>query len=308
MKCFYHSADLDGHCSGAIVRWAYPDDCEVEMWPIDYGFPFPWDKIEPEETVYMVDFSLQPFELMVKLANMCNLVWIDHHKSAIEAHKEWNHHNLEHPLDILGVRKTGIGACRLTWDYLFNSFGFDAPVPMGVQLLAEYDVWNHSDPNCLPFQYGMRLKNTDPSSPEAMTGVWKRIFIDDVAFLNSTINAGITVLTYQKQLDAKTCKNAFEIEFEGLKFIAVNATGNSRTFESVWTPDKYDAMMTFHLTGQGHWTVNMYTDKPGIDLSVIAKRRGGGGHEKAAGFQTEVIDDVLSHHNLRSERTKGDRP
>jgi len=81
MKCFYHSADLDGHCSGAIVKHFNP---ECEMFPINYGQTFPWEKIQEDEWIYMVDFSLQPFEDMVKLNQSCNLVWIDHHATAIE--------------------------------------------------------------------------------------------------------------------------------------------------------------------------------------------------------------------------------
>jgi len=53
MKCFYHSSDLDGHCSGAIVKQEYAD---CEMIGIDYGNKFPWDSIEIRETVFMVDF------------------------------------------------------------------------------------------------------------------------------------------------------------------------------------------------------------------------------------------------------------
>ena len=83
--CFYHSADLDGHCSGAIVRKKYPD---VELIGINYGDEFPWEKI-PGNLVIMVDFSLQPFDDMVRLLEMGDIVWIDHHKSAIE---DYNNH------------------------------------------------------------------------------------------------------------------------------------------------------------------------------------------------------------------------
>ena len=74
MKCFYHSTDLDGHCSGAIVKYRYP---ECEMIGINYGQEFPWDSIQPDEQVFMVDFTLQPFEGMERLNNLCNLHWID---------------------------------------------------------------------------------------------------------------------------------------------------------------------------------------------------------------------------------------
>ena len=68
-KCFYHSADFDGHCSGAIIKKKFDD---VEMIGINYGDEFPWSDIKPDETVYMVDFSLQPFDLMIKLNKLCN--------------------------------------------------------------------------------------------------------------------------------------------------------------------------------------------------------------------------------------------
>ena len=76
MKCFYHSADLDGHCSGAIVKHKYP---ECELIGINYGDEFPWDDLDIDDPIYMVDFSLQPFDQMIKLGKHFNLIWIDHH-------------------------------------------------------------------------------------------------------------------------------------------------------------------------------------------------------------------------------------
>ena len=71
MKAFYHSADLDGHCSGAIVKYAHP---ECELIGINYGDKFPWESIGQDETVYMVDFSLQPFSDMIRLNKACSLI------------------------------------------------------------------------------------------------------------------------------------------------------------------------------------------------------------------------------------------
>ena len=115
MKCFYHSADLDGHCSGAIVKMAYPD---CDMIGINYGDEFPWESIPIGcgEKVFMVDYSLQPYSEMRKLAIHADpLIWIDHHKSVIEEHKEWVSVGNG---SILGTQKSGIGACALLWKYL----------------------------------------------------------------------------------------------------------------------------------------------------------------------------------------------
>jgi len=220
MKVFYHGSDLDGYCSGAIVKYRYP---ECEMWPIDYGATFPMDKIEPGETVYMVDFALQPFEQMIELAVRCNLIWIDHHKTAVgEASKRW--------FVARGIRRIGIGACFLTWEYLYPHL----PVPKPVKLLAEYDVWDHSDPDTLPFQYGMRMRETDPATEEGMK-LWKKLFesYGGVVF-DEILNQGKIILEYQKQIDAKYCaRYAYPITFEGYKAIALNrGVANSMTFEN----------------------------------------------------------------------------
>lgn len=100
--CFYHKADLDGVCSGAIVKHFVPD---CEMVGFDYGMEFPWDKVLvvpdasggktetaatlldagafPKRTVYMVDVSLPPAD-MKRLAKVSELVWIDHHQICVD--------------------------------------------------------------------------------------------------------------------------------------------------------------------------------------------------------------------------------
>ena len=104
MKCFYHSADLDGHCSGAIIKRKYP---ECEMIGINYGQDFPWRSIEAKDQVFMVDFSLQPFTDMIRLQGMCNLTWVDHHQTAISDARK---HNFT-PDGRLAI---GMAGCELT--------------------------------------------------------------------------------------------------------------------------------------------------------------------------------------------------
>ncbi|MBW2031775.1 MAG: hypothetical protein JRJ31_22210 [Deltaproteobacteria bacterium] len=278
MKCFYHSADLDGHCSGAIIKLHHRDDCE--MWPIDYHYPFPWKQINPGEVVYMVDFHLEPFDEMIRLSELCDLVWIDHHKSAIEEY------NKRLPnIHIRGLREIGIGAAALVWKYVY----LEEPLPVPVRLVAEYDVWNLSDPNTLAFQYGARLHSTDPSCGDGLL-FWDKLLFPDRAmepdgFLGTVVDDGWKCVAYQERLDAKYCKNVFIVTFEGLRCVALNAPYcNSKTFEAVWNANRYDAMLAFYMIGPDRWKVSMFTTKDDHDLSRIAKKYGGGGHQKAAGF------------------------
>lgn len=275
MKCFYHSADLDGHCSGAILKMKYP---ECELVGINYGDDFPWHSIGQGEMIFMVDFSLQPFSRMVRLDNISQLVWIDHHKSAISDAKKagWK-------IDATKLRE-GIGACQIVWENIFIE---PTTVPTFIKLLAEYDVWNHSDPRTLSFQYGMRqFKDTWPGNQD----FWHSLF--DVEEVQRITEIGGIIIKYQDSENEKYCRaRSFEVEIDGLKCIAVNkGLTNSKVFDSVWDPEKYDAMATFCLMSPDKgWTISLYSDKPGIDVSKIAKNRGGGGHYNAAGFQSKEL-------------------
>ncbi len=178
MKCFYHSADLDGHCSGAIVKMVFPD---CEMIGINYGDEFPWDSIPVGcgETIFMVDFSLQPYPQMRKLERHADpLVWIDHHKSAIDEHEEWIKAG---DGGVLGIQESGMGACQLVWEYLkyeIRAHGYSgAMISTFIKLLAEYDVWDHSDPRTLGFQYGMRQQEDTRLLSECRAQVLPRVRI-----------------------------------------------------------------------------------------------------------------------------------
>lgn len=279
MKCFYHSADLDGHCSGALVKKAYP---MCEMIGINYGQEFPWDSIGAGEVVFMVDFSLQPFDDMVRLNDTAQLIWIDHHKTAIdEAHKRgFIAHNQ--------ILEVGKAACELTAEYLFGDTMIDA-----AYLLGRYDVWDlEADKRIMPFQYGMRMEqDTLPGAP-----IWDAVFGEHPSHVVREICVtGKVVLSYQTSQNYKYAKMcAFDTEINGLPAIAMNiGMANSQMFESVWDSDKYKVMMPF-VWKDGQWTVSLYTTSDtGVDVSAIAKSFHGGGHKQAAGFQCKALPFLI---------------
>jgi len=277
MKAFYHDSDLDGHCSGALIKIKHP---ECELIGINYGDKFPWGAInDKNEVVFMVDFALQPFSDMVKLEKQCKLIWIDHHISAI---------NIAHSTGFLAKEQSledGIGACVLVFKYLFP----DKILPTFVKLLGEYDVWNHTDPRALPFQYGMRLLDTKPEN----TQMWHTLF--DVEMVHRIVEDGGIVLKYINQYNDKYARACmFEIEIDKLKCIAINKMlANSQLFDSIWDEKKYHAMVTFGWRNKS-WTVSLYTTRNDVDVSIIAKNRGGGGHRQAAGFQCHELPFLLT--------------
>lgn len=276
MKCFYHSADLDGHCSGAIVRRFMP---ECELIGINYGQEFPWGTIEDGEEVYMVDFGLQPFSDMERLNSICKLHWIDHHKTAIDdAHKAGFLASGGQSLEI------GKAGCELAWEYFSAFDASDA-----VRLLGRYDVWDHSDPRTLPFQYGMRQnENTYPDNDE----LWSDLLLDDEA-ITEVLRHGQLILDYENAQNRKFCKSySFETELSGLSGVCANrGFTNSKVFDSVYDPEHHHLMITFCRLKPpaGKWTVSLYSTREDVDCGVIAKSFGGGGHKGAAGFQCDQL-------------------
>lgn len=280
MKCFYHSADLDGHCSGAIVKRNYP---ECEMLGINYGQDFPFASLaqDKKETVFMVDFCLQPFIDMIKLNSMCTLTWVDHHARGSIDEAQANGF-IASGGQLIEIGKAG---CELAWEYFYSK----ESIPLAVHLLGRYDVWDHNDDRTLPFQYGMRQFNdTRPDNHELWTNVFK-----GGEFINKVLNDGKLLLHYELTQNEKFCRAyAFETEINGLKAICANrGFTNSKLFAYIYTTDKYDLMITFvrlKLPAQ-KWTVSLYSTKENVDCGVIAKQFGGGGHKGAAGFQCEDL-------------------
>lgn len=303
MIIIYHSRDLDGFTSGAICKRKYPD---AELIGFDYGqdiyeklnlhFCNTFTSLNPylaEHHVIMIDVSLKMPE-MFNLAKKCkSLTWIDHHISAI---KEYEVAKSDAPENFIPVLENGIAACEVGWKYLFPN----EKMPRAIELLGQYDTWRNQDNEhwenqVLPFQFGMRLNCHSPQTfpMNLLDGTPNDRIVDGF------IHKGHTILEYQANMNRAACGASFEFEFEGLRAICLNGGGfNSDVFKSVYDPAKHDIMMPFRFNGkQKEWVFSMYSIKPDIDVSVIAKKWGGGGHKAAAGFQVKDLALVFTFLN-----------
>jgi oligoribonuclease NrnB/cAMP/cGMP phosphodiesterase (DHH superfamily) len=275
MKCIYHSADLDGKCSAAIVKGKFP---YCELIPYDYGKEFPWYKFTNKgEEVFMVDISLpvksENGNDMIHLADSCTLTWIDHHISSINE-------AIENNFDPNGLRRIGEAACELVWQYLYQS-----TIPKAVKYLGRYDVWDHSDPNAMIFQNGMKTRDARPTNSD----FWNSLFFPTSSSeVDKILRDGILITNFlENENRIYSGGFAFETELEGYKVIAINkGMANSQLFDHVWNPNKHDIMIAFCMRKNGtKWKVSLYTtEDKNVDVSLICKKYGGGGHQKAAGF------------------------
>jgi oligoribonuclease NrnB/cAMP/cGMP phosphodiesterase (DHH superfamily) len=276
MKCFYHKVDLDGKCSAAIVKDALS---ETRCVPFDYGEQFPWESIQPREAVFLVDISLRP-EDMAQLNQLCELVWIDHHQTAIQAIDQ----------SIAGAREVGKAGCELTWGFLHQE-----ALPLGVLLLGRYDVWDQSDKKLwnekiLPFQLGMKSHNASPENQ----ALWTRVFTDE-DFVSALIERGQAIQGFQAEQNRATMeRSSHEGTFAGYKAIFCNAAGGSQLFDKFYDAQKHDLMVAYVMDKHKVWKVSLYTERPDLDVSALAKKFGGGGHRQAAGFESKDLSFIDS--------------
>lgn len=330
----YHDADFDGKLSNEVCRFhlkrLHPD-AAIHSYGWDYGrtvpAPIPLAEVlkdhpsvqwEHYDAIFIVDLSVD--ELMARPELRDKIVWIDHHKSAIE---KWDEKfDGADPLDrpFKGYRIDGVAACRLCWQWFAFDKGphgdprthpsdnylptkqdfndFNVTEPELIRLAGMYDVWDHRDPDGKALQFGLRalsdhsfrLLVEDEFQHAVGVGVSERLI--------DAVKTGRGIKAYcDKQNDEYSATFSHTIQFEGLTFCALNIgqRGNSDLVRGGLKPE-HQAIFAWRYTGK-EVLVSLY-HAPGhedIDLSKIAVKYGGGGHKGACGFRCSLgkLDSIL---------------
>ena len=265
--CFHHN-DPDGRASGAIVRYALGP--EVQLIESDYdATPISWEEVARAETVIVVDFSF-PVDEMLKLAEGHEFIWIDHHKSAMAVFSgiadKWP-----------GVRDISEAACVLTWKYFFPR----RPVPKAIVLIGDRDIWRWAEKETGPFNES--LYNQDHDAGNA--AFWRPLFEDDQLTLEKMIEEGTWLRKINLwKIDRMMAARSFEVRFDGHSTLAVNANGNG-DIGNYGRDRGYEIIYCYiDQIQNGVLTTNVTLFSAKVDVSVIARHYGGGGHAGAAGF------------------------
>jgi oligoribonuclease NrnB/cAMP/cGMP phosphodiesterase (DHH superfamily) len=288
MKVIYHKADMDGIASAAILYQLHPD---AEFIGADYGMEPTFD-YSRDETIYVVDFTFEPLERMVRFAQSSNLIWIDHHKSSIEYYEKYKlHFNTDNVR--MGDLQNTKSACELLFEYLSP----ETKIPETIKYLSLFDTWHHNnDPKVLNFQLGAGMKLRDFKDQRwnillrGLTNSSQYTAEEECVLMNEMTELGSYIQEYVDKTNeayAKGC--AREIMFEGYKALVINRTFTSSfMFKSVYKSDRHDLMIAWAQLANGLYKYTLYSDKEYVDCSVLAKKYNGGGHKGAAGFQTDI--------------------
>ena len=294
----FHRVDYDGLFGNAIATRALTGQgYEVEHFGYNYRDDLSlMPELDQYDRIVLTDISLDVQSMLNLYYNYKDKVeWIDHHITAINDSFS-NGYN-----DMKGVRVNGTAASKLTWLYFFP----DEEVPYAVDLVANYDVWNHDvydwDNEILAFQYGLgsEFKMDVQGVCDGLDSIINNVM--DIQKIGSCINK------YMADLEKSWCSRfAFEVTVDG-KWHGVAMLSpmfGSTIFQSL-TDKNYDCYVVMNKSSKEDdvYNISMYSDKEGIELNCgeyMKAHFNGGGHKGAAGGTMTAGEfmNVITNYSL----------
>ena len=278
IHCIYHKADLDGKCSAAIVKYMYE---KVNLVPFDYGDKISVADFVEGDIIYVVDAVL-PIDQMRDFYKRFDLIWIDHHRSAILEMADAT----EGAINPEGLRDEKRAACELTWEYLFPNVA----TPKAVKLLADYDCWAWQRDDykgdrqlVADFQVAMRMLAWEPDDDQ-WTALLLGGHVDYIATQGAAINR------YQQTLMDDVYPNMFVTNWKKYTWLVANCTHTSSSYYHAHPEfNNVDGIIVYFQTApwEYRYSLRHAGRKSDLDCGALAKSFGGGGHPGAAGMNLE---------------------
>jgi oligoribonuclease NrnB/cAMP/cGMP phosphodiesterase (DHH superfamily) len=268
--CLYHENCIDGTMSAAVLKYLSPHSQDIEFIPSNYNNgqePLPYTL--EGKIVYLVDFSLPPKKIIEYAKFADYIVILDHHVSAIRDYEDVSLPGNVHT--VFDVNRSGAG---LTWDYC------DSPKtrPRLVSLVEDRDLWRFAyGEDSKYIHYCLQLLNYQINQYVTALKTWD---------IEAKIQEGKVLHEFFMNQVHLLSKNTFWIPLGGYDCVPVCNVPYFYASEVANKLASYSACgwaATFSLgENEIFWSLRSIGD---VDVSVIAKQYGGGGHKNAAGFK-----------------------
>lgn len=262
----YHANCSDGWCSAYLCYLCFGPDCDYK--PYRYGDPI--NVLDYKgKVVYVVDFSFSD-EVLVQLALTAKrVIVLDHHATASHINDLIVDQVIEGEFCL-----TKSGA-RLTLEQLIREgYTFDNETKDLVNYVQDRDLWQFQLPYSREVNSAIRSYPQDFESWNSLPGNHK------------LIEEGLAIQRYRKGLvDGYVSK---------VYYATLPKSGELVPFVDCNCGELISDIGEILGVGHPYCVVvndNSYSlrSRPeGMDVSVIAKSLGGGGHKHAAGFNKEV--------------------
>jgi oligoribonuclease NrnB/cAMP/cGMP phosphodiesterase (DHH superfamily) len=242
------------------------------------------------KNVVILDFAFNNSTTKKMIEEASALLVIDHHKSAmVELHDIPNTH--------FDMTKSG---AMLAWEF----FHPGKEPPKFVKYIMDRDLWTWE------LEYSKEFSAAFDMVPFEFEEFEK--FEDDSVF-DDAVKRGSYILAYSKTVVKKVCEKSQRRKLDDKDVLVVNASHWMSEIGTRLAPDCDFALIWYWDHEAKHTKASLRSFHDIADVAEIAKKFGGGGHRKAAGFQLpagkhiEDIFDKPKKTRTRKNITKTDK-
>lgn len=262
----YHGSCTDGF-GAAYSAWKLLGD-RAEYHAAKHGEPPP---DVAGKNVVVLDFSYDNATTKRLMQEAKGLLILDHHKSAmVELHDvSCTHFDMNH------------SGAMLAWKF----FHPGKEAPRMIKFIEDRDLWRWEIPYSKEFSAAFDMVRFDFEEFDK--------YLDDSAVDNAQ-ERGAYILAYSKTVISKIAKNASPRKMGGKDILVVNSPHWMSEIGAALSP-KCDFALIWYRDHDGKQTrISLRSHHDDSDVSEIAKKYGGGGHRKAAGFSLPDSVDIES--------------
>lgn len=267
----YHAGCMDGFTAAwAAWEWARRD---ADLVPAHYG-DTPPDVTDRD--VVIVDFAYPRAVLLEMHVKARSLLVLDHHRTAAEDLEGLSFATFD-------MERSGAG---LAWDLLHTE-----PRPWLIDYVEDRDLWRFALPNSREVNASLRTLLFDLESWSLLS--W-RSSPEEHAPLGRAILADHENTIARHVERARSATIEMPSERWGFDALVVNATTLISEIGNVLARRApCAAMWREHPDGGYLYSLRSAADNPAhVDVSMIARAFGGGGHRHAAGFRSDKLVHV----------------
>ena len=256
----YHANCTDGF-GAAYAAWKLLGD-RAEYFAAKHGEPPP---DVAGKNVVVLDFSYDNSTTKRLMKEAKSFLIIDHHKSAVvELH------------DVSCTRfDMNHSGAMLAWKF----FHPGKEPPRMIKFIEDRDLWKWDIPYSKEFSAAFDMVPYDFDEFDK--------YLDDSAVDNAQ-ERGAYILAYSKTVISKIAKQAVPRKMGGKEILVVNSSHWMSEIGAALSPKCDFAVIWFYDHDTRQVKVSLRAHHEDADVSEIAKRYGGGGHRKAAGFNLPV--------------------
>ncbi|MBY2927448.1 phosphohydrolase [Sphingomonadales bacterium 56] len=291
----YHSPCDDGF-GAAWAAWKRWGD-SVEYVPATYGKPAP---DVAGKNVLMADFSYKLAELDQLAASTASIVILDHHKSALAELEPYRftesgsgaisaddiadmlrvlHERDRSP--VIAIFDMDRSGARMTWDFCHP--GQEAPEL--IRMIEDRDLWRFDILETRAFSLWLRSHRYDFHT-------WSRIAAQLDGDRDGIMAQAIAIEGFYDQKIAEIVTTARWAKINNVPVPIANCTwafASDVAHELLIKHPEAAFAATYYDRGDGSRTYSLRSEDERDDVSIHARRYGGGGHRNAAGFEVPAI-------------------